>query len=156
MADSSRVEIYKLLVEMADRVSERRQTANSFYLSINTAIIGASAYFTALYSSKAGVLIIAVAGLCVSALWIRNIQSYKELNEGKFHVITELEKLLPVAAFTDEWAYLHRDGRGKKYRPFHTVEILVPWVFIVINAGQLFLLIDWCACFFPSLQQLGS
>ena len=29
------LEIYMMLVEMADRVSERRQSANAFYLSVN-------------------------------------------------------------------------------------------------------------------------
>ena len=33
------LEQYKLYVEMADRISSRRQNANSFFLSINTAIV---------------------------------------------------------------------------------------------------------------------
>ena len=38
------LEQYKLYVEMADRISARRQTANSFFLSINTAIIALISY----------------------------------------------------------------------------------------------------------------
>lgn len=139
----ARLDIYKLMVEMADRVSQRRQAANSFYLSVNTSIIGASTYLSSFHSPGAGIWLIALAGLCVSGLWVRNIESYKELNEGKFHVITQMEKGLPVKAYTDEWAYLHRGGRRKKYRPFHTVEILVPWVFVIVNFFQLLDYSNW-------------
>src|SRR5690348_11243200 len=104
---SAKLDIYKLLVEMADRVSQRRQAANSFYLTINTAIIGSSAYLSAFHPAWGGVCLMALAGFCVSLLWIRNIQSYKELNEGKFHVITQLEMHLPVQPFKDEWEFLH-------------------------------------------------
>jgi len=38
------IEIYKLYVEMADRISTRRQLANSFFLSINTAIVAIVGY----------------------------------------------------------------------------------------------------------------
>ncbi|RDD97660.1 hypothetical protein DTW92_07525 [Paracoccus pantotrophus] len=43
--DKEVLEIYKMLVEMADRVSQRRQSANSFYLTVNTAIIGGAARY---------------------------------------------------------------------------------------------------------------
>src|SRR5215211_423888 len=33
------LEQYKLYVQMADKISERRQSANSFFLTINTALI---------------------------------------------------------------------------------------------------------------------
>lgn len=137
------VEIYKMLVEMADRVSQRRQTANSFYLSINTAIIGSSAYLSAFHPGWLGVCLMALAGFCVSLLWIRNIQSYKELNEGKFHVIVELEKKLPVMAFKDEWDFLHHGSRARRYKPFHSVEILVPWIFVVVHSVQFAAAVPW-------------
>ncbi len=33
------LEIYGRVVEMADRVSQRRQSANSFFLSLNSALV---------------------------------------------------------------------------------------------------------------------
>src|SRR5256885_4461010 len=38
------LEQYKLYVEMADRISSRRLTANSFFLTINSAIIALGGY----------------------------------------------------------------------------------------------------------------
>ena len=35
------LEQYKLYVEMADRISARRSTANTFFLTLNTLLVGA-------------------------------------------------------------------------------------------------------------------
>ncbi len=134
---------YKLLIEMADRVSQRRQAANNFYLSVNTAIIGASAYISAVGQGSMNVLVVAVAGIAVCVLWQRNIESYKTLNEAKFHVINDIEKSLPLAPFTVEWSYLDPDGDGKRHRPFHIVEIVVPRIFIGVHAVQALRAVPW-------------
>ena len=34
------LEIYKMYVEMADNISARRQSANIFFLTVNTSILG--------------------------------------------------------------------------------------------------------------------
>ncbi len=38
------LELYKLYVQSAESISSRRQSANSFYLTVNTAIIGVAGY----------------------------------------------------------------------------------------------------------------
>jgi hypothetical protein len=38
-ASEQYLELYKLAVEMADRVSARRATANAFFLTVNTALL---------------------------------------------------------------------------------------------------------------------
>lgn len=144
------VDIYKMLVGMADKVSERRQSANNFFLSVNTALIGASAYISSVsQQSPARVLAIAVAGMLVSLVWIRNIQSYKDLNAGKFAVITEIEKHLPVSPYAAEWEYLDRGQRNGRYRPFHSVEIFVPLIFLGVHALQFAFNVPW-----PSVERL--
>ena len=130
------LEIYKVLIDMADKVSQRRQNANNFYLSVNTAIMGASAYLSSSTFGGANVFVISVAGLLVCLLWKRNIDSYKDLNSGKFHVIGEIEKSLPVAAFTAEWAVLQRGEKQSRHRPFHSVEIWVPYIFAGVHLVQ--------------------
>lgn len=140
------IDIYKTLIDMADKVSQRRQNANNFYLSVNTAIIGASAYLsTATANAPIGIAIISVAGLLASLLWKRNIDSYKDLNTGKFHVITELETALPIAAFSAEWAFLERGETPSRYRQFHTVEKFVPYIFAAVHLVQCVRIIPWTA-----------
>lgn len=141
--DKDLVEIYKLLVEMADRVSERRQSANSFYLSVNTAIIGGAAYLSQSAFGELGTLAVSAAGIAICFLWVRSVVSYKSLNAAKFEVITALEDRLPVSPFKDEWAILDVDGDGKRHKPFHRTEVLVPVVFMAVHAAQLLAQVPW-------------
>jgi hypothetical protein len=41
-----RIEQYKLYLEMADRISSRRQSANSFFLTLNTALVALVSYLS--------------------------------------------------------------------------------------------------------------
>lgn len=138
-----RLEVFKLLVEMADRVSQRRQAANSFYLTVNTAIVGATAYLATLHPHWLSGGVMSVAGLMVCIVWGWNILSYKTLNAAKWQVITEFEKSLAAQPFGDEWSRLDPTGRGKRHTPFHRVEILVPWIFGAVHMVQGLAAIPW-------------
>lgn len=131
-----RLEVYKVLVEMADRVSQRRQAANSFYLSINTATAAGSTLLTPIAQPAAMRLIVLVAGLAISFLWSRSIESYRTLNAAKFSVITNIEVDLGITPFGNEWKVLDPDGDGKRHVPFHKIEVLVPWVFVGLYVVQ--------------------
>ena len=142
-ADQDVLEIYKMLVEMADRVSQRRQSANSFYLTVNTAIIASTAYLSQSEFGHAGSLAVSAAGIAICFLWVRAVVSYKSLNAAKFEVITALEERLPVSPYKDEWAILDVDGEGKKHKPFHRTEMLVPIVFGLLHGAQFLAEIPW-------------
>ena len=142
-AKNERLEMYKLLVEMADRVSQRRQAANSFYLSVNTLLVGGSAYLGTLQPNLLNVIVISVAGIAICALWVMNIVSYKTLNEAKFGVINDIETRMVEQPFHDEWSRLDPDQDGKRHRPFHKVEGVIPWVFIAVYAVQVLATIPW-------------
>lgn len=88
---------------------------------------------------------IGLAGLGISLLWVRNIGSYKTLNEAKFKVITEVEKGLPVQAFAEEWSHLDPERSGQRHRPFHSVEVAVPWIFGGVHAAQGLAAVPWAA-----------
>jgi len=124
-----RIEIYKMMVEMADRVSQRRQAANSFYLTVNTFLVGANAYLSTLHPAWFSCLVISSSGVMICVVWIWNILSYKTLNAAKFKVIHILEESLAFQPFTDEWVALKEPGFAGRHRPFHQVEIIVPWIF---------------------------
>ena len=125
------LEIYKIFVEMADRVSLRRQLTHSFYLSVNTAFIGGIAYF--LKSDGLTILeksTVFFTGIVICFLWRQCLLSYKSLNDAKFEVICSLEDHLPAKPYKDEWAILH-NGDGTKHKPFYKTEIYIPFVFMV-------------------------
>jgi len=138
-----RLEQYKLMVEMADRVSQRRQAANSFYLSINTILVGGSAYFGGGTPPLKTALLVSLAGVLVCRYWSRSILSYKTLNTAKFGVINDLELRLVEQPFTEEWAKLDPDGDGKKHMSFYATEKFVPRVFVGIYVFQAVTAIPW-------------
>jgi hypothetical protein len=156
-ADQQQIlEIFKLLVEMADRVSQRRQAANSFYLSVNTGIVGASAYLDTLRPEWANGCAISVAGLLVCVVWYWNIASYKTLNSAKWEVINDLEQSLPAQPFQSEWSRLAPGGGARKHTPFHKVERLVPVIFGVVHITQAVPVFDLLRSVLPSfLRTLG-
>jgi hypothetical protein len=124
-------EQYKLYVEMADRISARRMLANSFFVGVHTALITA---FTVLLKEKVlqptllGLApFVAVILLCF--VWWRVVHSYRQLNSGKFKIVHELEKLLPVALYYEEWVVLGAGKDRKKYLPLTHVENWVPVCF---------------------------
>lgn len=130
------LEIYKMYVEATNQISDRRQIANSFFLSINTAIVGLVGYVRSDSSIKTFLLfhiLISIAGMMISYTWYRLILSYQQINSGKFKVIHSIEKKLPLSPYDAEWEKLGRGENPKKYLPFTHIEVVVPWVFLGIN-----------------------
>ena len=138
------LEVYKLYVEMADRISTRRQSANSFFLTINSAIIAVLGYvqFGVYLGAKLGVessqtndfyWIISILGMVLCVIWFRLILSYKQLNTAKFKVVHLMEQHLPFAPYDAEWEAVDRGEDPTLYKPFTHVETAIPWVFFVLN-----------------------
>ena len=140
------LEQYKLYVEMADRISSRRQNANSFFLSINTAIVALVSYVQLGNSDSATFKLhwlIAISGIFVSYMWYRLIRSYRDLNSAKFKVIHHIEQILPLRPYDAEWAAVGRGKNPKLYLPFTHIEIGIPWVFFIIHLIVLIMAIPW-------------
>ncbi|MGW5862081.1 RipA family octameric membrane protein [Streptomyces sp. NPDC055239] len=132
------LELYKLAVEMADRISARRGAANAFFLSVQSALVTLVGFGTPkLAESPWWVsLAVALAGTTLSATWWMQLRSYRDLNTAKFQVINKLEEHLPVRVFADEWDALKRDpiaGWRKRYAELGTSERVVPLVFTVAH-----------------------
>lgn len=162
MADdetSTLLELYKTAVEMADRVSARRAGANSFFVTLNTALAAVVGIVSAarkppphgnLPSFDAfGLCVTAAAGVLLAIVWWALLRYYRRLSRAKWDVINRLETRLPASPFTDEWAELHPKekpgrtnpaGKGRwaslrlrvKHREATVVEQVVPFIFVVL------------------------
>ena len=129
-------EQYKLAVEMADRISARRATANAFFATINTAL--ATIYVSRFLPQNptgrddAAAIVLALVGLVLAGTWWLLLRSYRDINRAKWDVICEMEKTLPANPFSDEWTSLKTDPvkrwRGR-YAEFNTLERAVPLAF---------------------------
>ncbi len=138
-----RLEQYKLYLEMADRISSRRQSANSYFLTLNTALLSLVGYLSLGEGKPKWYWLIAVVGMILSYMWYRLIRSYKDLNTAKFKVIHEIETKLPIAPYDAEWEAVGRGKAPKLYLPFTHVEKVVPWIFGVLHAVVLLQCVPW-------------
>ena len=138
------LEQYKVYLEMADRISARRQTANSFFVTLNTAIIALVGYVN--FGDKddlAFYWLISIAGMILCFMWYRLIRSYKDLNSAKFKVVHEIETKLPIAPFDAEWEAVERGENPKLYLPFTHIEVFIPWVFFAVHSLVLLRCFQW-------------
>lgn len=132
------LEQYKLYVEMADKISERRQAANTFFLTINTALV---AMLGVVWPRAEGLIgtvwysIVGIAGLLLCYSWYRLMKSYRDLNSGKFRVVHAIERYLPIRPYDAEWTSLGRGKDPKLYLPFTHIETKVPWIFFSVYVG---------------------
>lgn len=127
------LEQYKLYVEMTDRVSTRRLTANSYFLSINSAILGFVGYISGKPGYGPYIWLVGLAGIVLSVLWFYIITSYRDLNTAKFHILGQVEARLPLSLYTAEWKLMGQGKDPKRYRPMSHIERVVPWVFVLLH-----------------------
>ena len=128
---------YQMCVEMADRVSSRRMLANSFFVGMNTAVVGALAIALkeGLIQSRTLVIAPATAAVLMCVAWWMMVLSYRQLNAGKFRVILAMERHLPFALFAAEWKALDGASSRREYLQTTKVELLVPWLFAGIHVA---------------------
>lgn len=126
------LEQYKLYVEMADRISARRGLANTFFLSLNTALLTAVGVFFNEQSDTAGgwlvLPLVALLAQCLTWYWI--IRSYRQLNSAKWAVVGALEQRLPASPYwLAEWKAIGEGRDPARYWPLTHVEQWIPVLF---------------------------
>lgn len=129
------LEQYKIIVDSAENVTDKRQKTNKFYLAAQSLLIAIAGYLTSIKFIIAPVVIAAV-GILVSSVWYRNINSYRTLNNAKFKVIHRLEQHLPANLYSKEHEHLKRS----RYYGLTSCERYVPFLF-----GILYILIIICS-----------
>jgi hypothetical protein len=97
------LEQYKLYVESAQLISERRLHSGNFFLAINSSLVAAFGITLSSFGKHRWNVVIPLTGILVSVVWLRVVKSYKDLNTAKFKVIHEMEAYLPAALFKYEW-----------------------------------------------------
>jgi hypothetical protein len=124
------LELYKIMVDSSEGLVSRRQNVNTFFLTMNGALLTASGIIVQASSgerlSGVGVAVLATAGAILCAAWRSLITSFGQLNRGKFQVINTIEHYLKAAIYAAEWVALGRGENPKVYRSFTSREIWVP------------------------------
>lgn len=131
-ANATLIEQYKIYVEMADRVSSRRALANTFFLTLNSAVITALAIFWERPASGGKWwLVLPWAAVLIECLaWFWTLRSYRQLNSAKYQVIGVMETRLPASPYwAAEWKALGEGRNPAVYWPLSHVEQLIPLLF---------------------------
>lgn len=139
------LELYKFAVEMADRISTRRATSNSFFLAVNSGLTAFIGIFGTTVTSPAGgaparfdrfgSIVTALVGIVLSATWWLLLRSYRDLSAAKWDVITRLEDRMDIRLYQDEWKILKAGEPTtwrRRYRELGLVERVVPLLFLAV------------------------
>jgi Na+/H+-dicarboxylate symporter len=146
--DSHLIEMFKLYVDSAEKNSDRRQKANSYLLSINTAFIALLGAFsikdvnTLIWQIS---LSLSLIGVSISVLWSVILKTYKRLNSAKFKVINSIAEHLPISHYSAECDIL----KTQNYKSLSNLEQVVPFIFTGVYIFFFFFCFSIIICVLP-------
>jgi hypothetical protein len=130
-------ELYKMMVQSSEALVARRQQVNTFFLTMNGALLTAVALFLRggvehVRLQAAGVAVLAIAGFVLSIAWRSLLVSFGQLNTGKFAIINRMERSLSASIYAGEWKALKEGKDPRVYRTFTSREVWVPNSFLAV------------------------
>jgi hypothetical protein len=97
------LDLYRIMVESSESLVSRRQGVNTFFLTMNGALLTASGLIIQSSGGNRigglGIAVLAGAGAILCTAWRSLITSFGQLNRGKFHVINSIERYLKAAIY---------------------------------------------------------
>ena len=96
------IQQWQTCVDMANSISQRRDTMNNLFVTLNLAVV---ATITIVWDLKS--MLISCVGIVICCVWWRFITYFKHLNQAKFFVISELEQNMKIKPFTVESPIAH-------------------------------------------------
>lgn len=129
-------DLYKLMVASSESLVERRQGVNTFFLTLNGALVSGMGLVVGKHGQSKlialGILTLSLVGMVLAYAWRSLLTSFGQLNTGKFKVINRLEKFLPAAIYAAEWKALGEGKQPKLYRSFTERESWIPLLFFIV------------------------
>lgn len=130
------IDLYKMYVSNAEAVVSRRQSVNTFFLSVNTLLLSAIALVTEFgakgSSGPIAIAILGLTGVVLSGIWKSIIGLYGRQRTSMFFVIYALEEQIGVHLFRKEWLHLNGTRSPSSWRTFTNREARVPVVFVAV------------------------
>lgn len=128
------LEQYKIFLQTSETLVARRQSVNSFYITVNSALISVFSVIAALgfeVTMKCFIgAIFAMIGIILCISWMRILNSYGTLNASKMKIISLIEKQLPANLYDAEWRAQSDKLNKRPYVSFTSSEIRIPKIFI--------------------------
>lgn len=105
-----KIEQYKIMVKSTEQVTESRLKVNNLFFTITSSVLSVALLLEKTYSfslpATVGVFLLTIISYLICKAWEKLINSYKNLNTGKFKVIEKLERELETNMFGYEWDIL--------------------------------------------------
>ena len=137
--DEKLLEQYKIYVKTSEDLVKRKQTVNSFYVTLNSVVLGAIISVMCAIGDmpKLGSVNIcwiisvfaALIGIVICYSWISLLDSYSALNSSKMKVIINIEQHLALNLFDTEWAFVTQKLGNKRYKSFSQKEKFIAYLF---------------------------
>lgn len=127
---------YQICINAAEKIAEKRNIANTFFLSLNTFFITCISLsydkFLSNLTQKWILIFPLMTLLLLCYLWWRLLKSYSQLNYAKYRIIHEYEKHLPSSPYLLEWIILEEGKNPKIHQPLTDIEKIIPIVLSII------------------------
>jgi len=98
--------------EIAIETANQRVQMNRFFGLILTSILaGLFALARGNLTTTNAVIVLFASGFggLICYFWYQSLQSYRRLNKARYAILNEIESVLPVRMYLDEWRYLKRE-----------------------------------------------
>jgi hypothetical protein len=130
---------YRLALDLANKIADRRQVITTTYLSVNAALTGAIAFLfkdgrLPDVASQVTVLALLFSGVVACGLWRRLIKHYSALTGWWYEQIRSLESQQSEGnkLITKEYQELYFKQTGSKDARITPYEINLTWLFTAI------------------------
>lgn len=133
-----RLEQYKIMISSTEKVTDSRLKVNNLFFTLTSSIISVAFVlgksFNFSNASVFAMFILTVLGVIVTYFWEKLVNSYGQLNTGKFMVIDKIEKELRTNMFEDEWQILTKEIN---YEPNTRTEtkIIIYFRYLILTTG---------------------
>jgi hypothetical protein len=140
MTDNLKFEEYKLHLERAQKLSERRQTTTQTYLTIITVIFGAISFLIRDSNLHKWMLVGAsiplfIVGILACGIWLGIMKKIETFLDWQYDRLREMEKEIPggseILIKENKRFYEPQKGKKKKFS-FSLQEALLPLLLIIL------------------------
>ena len=108
------IEQYKLFVQSAENVSDRRVRINRYQTSLNLAVVALHGLAPSFIPHPMVPFLIAGAGIAMTINWFLTLRSFRQTNRAKFIIIHSMERQLPREVFREERTLVRESEKGHK------------------------------------------
>lgn len=126
---------YRLFIDSVNYTSALKLKLNTFFLTINTAIITAAGFVLAnngVFKTAVWHKMIPLSGILICVIWWGVIYTYKQRNIIKLRIVHCLEEHLPLALYKTEWNLMEANHDNWLKKILFRIDLFVPMVFGIL------------------------